>query len=171
MLNKSQIKLIQTAVRAAGLRSKMFDGRYRLLLSHYLQPNGSPATSCKQLNNTQLDDLLAICESHGWQMPGKADDFCRRKIVATYYIASFAQQAAIKYLARDLGWDDCQLGGFVKRMTRGEMDNIAGLDPRQAYAITEALKAMLGRQAGKKYANLQQIQDELEAARDGTSQA
>jgi len=170
MLNKGQIKLIQTAVRAAGLRTKMFDGRYRLLLSHYLAPNARPVKSCKQLDNTQLDDLLAICESHGWRMPGKEDDFYRRKIAAKCYVASFAQQAAIKYLAGDLGWDDCQLSGFVKRMTRGEMDNIAGLDPRQAYAVTEALKAILGREAGKKYNNLRQIQDDLETARDGTNQ-
>ena len=74
MLNNSQIKLVQVAVRAAGLRGKGFDGRYRLLLGQYHQPNGQPVTSCKQLNNWQIDDLLAICESHGWRCPGKADD-------------------------------------------------------------------------------------------------
>jgi len=167
MLNNSQIRLVQTAVRAAGLRGKGFEGRYRLLLGQYMQPNGRPVTSCKQLNNYQLDDLLAICEAHGWRMPGKEENYYRDKIVRHSGVASFAQQSAIKHLAGDLGWGDHQLAGFLKRMTGGFVTSVAGLSPSQAYNIIEALKIIIGREQGKRYIDLKEIQKDMEVARDG----
>lgn len=167
MLNKDQIKLIQTAVRAAGLRTKDFDGRYRLLLGKYKQPNGNPVTSCKQLNNSQLEDLLAICEAHGWRMPGKSANYFRFKVATESHIASFAQQSAIKHLAGDLGWGDEQLSGMLKRMTGGFATNVAALRPGQAYNIIEALKAMFSREEGKRYSNLKEIQEDMEVVTDG----
>jgi len=167
MLNSSQIRLVQTAVRAAGLRSKGFEGRYRLLLGQYRQPNGRPVTSCKQLNNSQLEDLLAICEAHGWRMPDKEENYYRLKVVTESNIASFAQQSAIKHLAGDLGWSDQQLGGFLKRMTGGFVSSVAGLSPAQGYNIIEALKIMLGRERGKQYTNLKEVQEDMEVATDG----
>lgn len=167
MLNKDQIKLVQTAVRAAGLRDKQFDGRYRMLLGQYLQPNGRPVTSCTQLTNGQLDDLLAICECHGWRMPGKAWNHFQRKIQESETVASFAQQEAIKHLAGDMGWNDAQLAGMLKRMTGGFGSNVSALSPGQAYKIIEALKAMLGRQRGTCYENIQQVKEEMECAKDG----
>jgi len=166
MLNKQQIKLLQTAVRAAGLRGKNTDGRYRLLLGQYKRPNGRPATSCKHLNNSQLEDMLALCEAHGWQMPGKPADFFRSKIAVHYDVATFAQQSAIKNLAGDLGWNDNQLGGMLKRATNGEVTNVCSLTPKQAYKTIEALKAILGRTRGKHYSNLKQIQEDMEV-KDG----
>jgi len=171
MLNNNQIKLVQTAVRAAGLRSKVFEGQYRFLLSHYTQPSGRPVTSCKQLNNMQLDDLLGICEAHGFRHPGKPDDFYRTRIAKNYGIASFAQQSAVKKLAGDLGWNEFQVGGLIKRLTAGEVTSITALTPRHAYKVIEALKAILSRQDGKQYSNLKEIeQDYMEAATDGKSQ-
>ena len=167
MLNNQQIKLVQTAVRTAGLRSKSSDGRYRLLLGQYRQPDGRPVNSCKQLNNYQLDDLLAICEAHGWRMPGKQANYYRFKIATQSDVASFAQQSAIKYLAGDLGWGDQQLAGFLKRMTGGFVTGVASLSPSQAYNVTEALKAIIGREQGKQYTDLKEIQEDMEAARDG----
>lgn len=167
MLNNQQIKLIQTAVRTAGLRTVQFDGQYRLLLRQYLQPNGKPVTSCKQLNNSQLEDLLAICEAHGWRMPGKPVDFHRSKVATQSDIASFAQQSAIKKLAGDLGWNDYQLGGMLKRMTGGIVRSVTALSPRQAYKTIEALKAILTRGTGKHYSNLREVQEDMEVATDG----
>ena len=167
MLNTQQIKLVQTAVRAAGLRNGRADGRYRLLLAQYKQGSGRPVTSCKQLNNMQLEDLLAICESHGWRMPGKPVNYFRFKVATESHIASFAQQSAIKHLAGDLGWNDEQLAGMLKRMTGGFVTNVAALSPAQAHEIIEALKAMVGRQEGKQYTNLQQIKEDKEAVTDG----
>lgn len=169
MLNNSQIKLVQTAVRAAGLRTAKFEGRYRLLLGQYKQPNGSPVTSCKQLNNSQLEDLLAICESHGWQMPGKPEDFYRQKVKSHGEYASFAQQAAIRHLAGDLGWNDRQLAGMLERMTGGDVANLAALTSGAAYKIIEALKAMFSRESGKKYKTLNEIKEDMES-RDGPLQ-
>jgi len=162
MLTKDQIKLIQIAVRAAGIRTPRNDGRYRLLLGQYLQPNGSPVTSCKQLNHGQLEDLLAICEAYGWRMPGKNDTYYRLKRARTENMASFAQQEAIRYLAGDMGWYDYQLEGLLKRMTGGFATNVIGLSPAQAYDVIEALKAMYSRQAGKEYQNLKEIQQDME---------
>lgn len=162
MLNNNQIKLIQTAVRAAGLRTKHFDGRYRMLLGQYLQPNGRPVTSCKQLNNSQLEDLLAICEAHGWRMPDKPENFYRFKVATESDIASFAQQSAIKKLGEDLGWNDAQLGGMLKRMTGGFATTVIALSPGQAYKIIECLKAILTRDTGKSYSNLREIQEDMD---------
>jgi len=162
MLNNQQIKLVQTAIKAAGLRSKLFEGRYRLLLGQYKQSDGKPVKSCKQLNGHQLEDLLAICEAHGWRMPDKPANYFRLKIASQYSIASFAQQEAVKKLAGDLGWNDNQLGGMLKRMTNGFATNINALTPAQAYKVIEALKAMLGRERGKHYSNLKEIQQDLE---------
>jgi len=167
MLNNQQIKLVQTAVRTAGLRSKRFGGRYRLLLGQYKQPNGQPVKSCKQLNNYQLDDLLAICEAHGWRMPGKDENFYRSKIGARYSTASFAQQSAIQHLAGDLGWGDVQLAGFLKRMTSGFATNVNALTPAQAYQIIEGLKAILTTETGKNYSNLKQVEKDFEVVTDG----
>ncbi len=167
MLNNSQIILVQIACKQAGIRSAIFEGRYRMLLGQYRQSNGSPVTSCKQLNNMQLDDLLAICESHGWRQPGKPEDFYRKKAAKQSGFAGYALQGAIRHLAGDLGWSDLQLAGMLKRMTGGEVTNIAMLKPGQAFKIIEALKAMFGREKGKQYSNLKQIQEDTEAVTDG----
>lgn len=166
MLNKQQIKLIQTAVRTAGLRSPKGDGRYRLLLAQYKQPSGRPVTSCKQLNNAQLEDLLAICEARGFRMPGKPENYFRLKVASGSAVASFAQQEAIRYLAGDMGWNDAQLGGMLKRMTGGFAEHVSALTPAQAYRIIEALKAILSRQTGKHYTNLSEIKEDMEV-KDG----
>jgi len=168
MLNKGQVKLVQTAVRAAGLRTSRFDGRYRLLLARYKQPNGSAVMSCKELNNYQLDDLLAVCESLGWRCPDKPDNFYRNKVAKTYETASFAQQSAIRYLAGDLGLSDLQLAAFLKRMTAGKVDCRSELTPAQAHKVTEALKAVISRKDGRNYKNQQEIESAyMEVARDG----
>jgi hypothetical protein len=170
MLNTEQVKLIQTAVRAAGLRTSRFEGRYRLLLSQYRQPNGQPVESCKQLNNMQLEDMLAICESYGWRMPGRWENHYRLKRGVADLTASFAQQKAIEYLAGDLGWKESQLAGFLKRMTGGFAANVVSLSPAQAYNVIEALKAMLSRETGKEYENLREVEGDMEV-RNGERQA
>jgi len=167
MLNTQQIKLVQTAVRVAGLREKNVDGRYRLLLAQYKQPNGRPVKSCKQLNNSQLEDLLAICEAHGWRMPGKTETFYREKVFKNSDYASYAQREAIKHLAGDLGWQDYQLAGMLRRMTGEKKTSLIQLTPAEAYNIIEALKIMLGRERGKQYTNLKEVQKDMEVATDG----
>lgn len=166
MLNKKQIILIQTAVRKAGLRTAAFDGRYRLLLKQYLQPNGEPVTSCKQLNNSQLDDMLAICESLGWAMPGEEADHYRKRVANKYDTASFGQQAAIKHLAADLGLTDLNLNSFIRRMS-GTIKTVAVLSPKDAYKIIEALKAMLTRKTGQSFENVKQIKNYYGDVTDG----
>ena len=168
-LNTKQIRLVQAAVRGAGLRRKGFDGRYRLLLGKYTQPNKKPVTSCKQLNNSQLEDLLAICEAHGWRMPGKKENYFQSKRTRNSEHASFAQQSAVKHLAGDLGWNDRQLGGMLKRMTGGFASNVTSLSPGYAYRVIEALKAMVGRGQGKQYSNLREVQTDMEVVTDGSN--
>ena len=156
------------AVRAAGLRTKNADGRYRLLLGQYKQSGGQAVTSCKQLNNWQLEDLLAICEAHGWRCPGKEADHFRTKVAGCRFngdVASYAQQSAIEKLAGDLGWSDLQLGGMVKRMTGGTKESVTTVTASQAYKLIEALKAMFSRETGKEFKTLRDI--EKEVARDG----
>lgn len=159
MLNNEQIKLVQTAVRKAGIRTAKFDGRYRMLLGQYLQSNSQPVTSCKQLNNSQLDDFLAICEASGWRMPGQTETFYRDKVNKAGDIANFAQQRAIKYLTEDLGMTSLHLNNFIKVMTKNKCSSIVELPTKQAYKIIEGLKAMLSRKVGIKFNSLKEIED------------
>ena len=170
MLNKKQIQILQIAVRAAGIRGKGFEGsysRYRLLLGQYTGQDGSAVISCTQLNNSQLDDILAICESLGFRARGKDANHYRLKAAMKNSIASFAQQAAIKNLAGDLGWNEYQLNGFIKRMTQGQVDCVISISPGQAWRIIEALKNMLSRETGRSYKNVTEIKDEFTEATDG----
>ncbi|MFA5252785.1 MAG: hypothetical protein WC454_09415 [Phycisphaerae bacterium] len=168
MLDNAQVRLVQIAVRKAGLRTAAFDGRYRMLLGQYLQPDGSPVTSCKQLNNAQLDDLLAICESMGWRMPGKPEDFYREKINKKDDIASFGQQAAIKHLADDLGIIGEHLSRFIMHQTNNAADDRAMLSPVQAYKVIEGLKALVMKNTGIKFKNLTEISNHYKGAKDGS---
>lgn len=171
-MTKKQIIIVQMAARGAGLRTKAGDSRYRLLLSQYKQsPSGKPVTSCKQLNNSQVTDFLAICEALGWRYPGHADNYCRAKAAQSIYgigAASFGQQTAIDGLRGDLGWTDQRLAGFLERMTNGAVSSIAGLTPQQGHNVIEALKAMVGRNEGIKFKSLKAMKDHCEgSATDG----
>ena len=147
MVSNKQLKLIHIAARQAGLIEKKDDRRYRLLLAHYKGSNGKPARSSKQLNNSQIEDLLAICESMGWDSGRGATHF-RDKSAAHGYLASFAQQSSILYLRGDLGWNADNLKGFICRMTAGVKFSVAELTPKEASNIIEALKNMTIRDKG-----------------------
>ncbi|MFA5553492.1 MAG: phage protein GemA/Gp16 family protein [Phycisphaerae bacterium] len=177
MPNKSQIKLIQIAVKKAGIRAtgNASEGRYRLLLGQYKLSNGRPATSCKQLTNSQVEDLLAICESLGFRHPGKPDDFYRKKsLERDDAFASYAQQSAVQKLADDLCWSPEHLRNFIYKVTfvdyQGEdacgTNRLALLSPKQAYKVIEGLKAILSRQTGKQYNSMQEAQSDMEVAND-----
>jgi len=172
MLNNDQIKLVQTAVRKAGIRTATFDGRYRMLLGQYLQPNGKPVTSCKQLNNSQLDDILAICEAQGWRMPGQSETFYRDKVNQIGDLASHAQLRAIGFLSVDLGMTALHLNNFIAYMTKDKCSSIVELPTKQAYKIIEALKAMLSRKTGINFNSLQEIKEyfDNQGATDGKKQ-
>lgn len=152
------------AVKEAGIRQSKADGRYRFLLSQYKQPSGCSVKSCKQLNNSQLEDILAICESHGWQMPGKPADYFRKKVESGTDSASFAQQEAIRYLAGDLGWDERNLAGFISKMTNERTLHVLSITPVEAWRIIEGLKAILSRKTGKKYNSLAQAKEDMEVS-------
>jgi hypothetical protein len=171
MLNAEQIKLVQVACNKAGIRRPGQDGRYRLMLRQYTQPSGHPVESCKQLNNEQLDDILAICEAQGWRMPGQSKTFYRDKVAqkADGDIATFSQQQTILFLTQDLGFTDLHRKNFIKRMTRDKADSVSNLTRRQAWQITEALTAMIRRHTGINFQNLDEIRDYFmkEGVKDG----
>lgn len=102
-------------------------------------------------------------------MPGKPENYFQSKRVRNSEYASFAQQSAIKHLAGDLGWNDRQLGGMLKRMTGGFTSNVTSLSPGYAYRIIEALKAMVSREKGKSYTNLNEIKEDMEVVTDGNN--
>jgi hypothetical protein len=167
--------MVQTALRAAGLRGRNSaqESRYRMLLGKYLQSSGAKVTSCKQLNNSQLEDLLALCESMGWRCPGKTENYfrCKAERNVDGDIASFAQQQAIRHLAGDLGWTDSNLIGLIFKMTKGICDGLEQLSSRQAWGIIECLKSMFARKQGKPYQTLKDIRDDVEGiVKDGKKQ-
>ena len=147
MPSNKQLQLIHIAARQAGLIVKKDDRRYRLLLSQYKAPDGNPAKSSKQLNNSQIGDLLAICEAMGWDS-GKGPTHFRDKSARQGHLASFAQQSAILHLRSDLGWNAENLKGFIRRMTHDARSSVAELTPKDASKIIEALKNMTIRDKG-----------------------
>ena len=162
MPNNDQIKLIQTAARQAGLCNGKQRERYYLVLRQYRDRNRRPVTSCKDMTNAQIDDFLAICEAMGFRYPGKPETYCRDRIKAyDGDYASFAQIAAIKHIAGDMGLiagigNDC-LEHFILRMTRQRTDAVETLTQKEAYNIIEAMKAMLMRNDKNKYTDCQSI--------------
>jgi len=168
-MNNNQIKLVQMAVKKAGIRKPKDDRRYRMLLGNYKQPNGARVTSCKQLNSFQMEDLLAICESMGWRLPGASETHFRDKVQKTHRpgLASFAQQSAIEKLGGDMGWNVNQINGLIEKVTTGKADSIVSLTSSLAYKVIEAMKAMFSRKTGKNYKNLREIQDDMEVDTDG----
>jgi len=175
MLTNGQIKLVQMAARSAGIRDAKSDGRYRMLLGHYRQATGAPVKSCKQLNNWQMTDFLAICESMGWRYPGQVEDYYREKArkvaveVEDSDTLSHVQEQAINYLVGDLGWDIDHLNKFIKYNTQGRAENIVSLGKADAFKIIEGLKAIFGRLRGKNYKNLQEIKEDMEVTNGQTS--
>ncbi len=167
MLSKPQIILLQTAVRGAGIRTGKDDRRYRMMLGQYKKSDGSKVTTCKELNNEQFGDLLAICEARGWRCPGKAEDHFRKKATgqaADGNCASYGQIAAIKHLARDLGWNEFQACGLAKRILKKEGIHLMLLTKADAYKVIEALKNMVTQKTGKKYKNLQEVKEDMEVS-------
>jgi len=148
------------------LRSAHGDRRYRLLLLQY-RHSGGVVTSCKQMNNWQVDDLLAICEALGWRCPGRAENHFRKKVAEDQELASFAQRSLIKHLRDDLGWNNKQLGGMIKRITKDRTDTVTELRPIDAYKLIEALKSMFCRKYGLAISSATEIKKHVEAARDG----
>ena len=168
MPSNDQLKLIHIAARAAGLISDIGEERYRTLLGHYKDSKGCKIKSSKDLNNYQIDDLLAICEALGWRAPGKDQDFYRLKAAQNSEgYASYAQQSAIEHLAGDLGWGKDHLGGFLMRMSHGWAENVAALTTAQAYKVIEGMKSILCRGIGKENMPLNQLKEEMERTRDG----
>lgn len=147
MPSNKQLQLIHIAARQAGLIVKKDDRRYRLLLAQYKASGGKPAKSSKQLNNSQIGDLLAICESMGFDS-GRGATYFRDKVAAHGHLASFAQQSAILHLRGDLGWNADNLKGFIRRMTHNARSSVAELTPKDASKIIEALKNMTIREKG-----------------------
>ena len=173
-MNNSQIRLIQIAARAAGLRTKYSDARYRVLLSQYKRSGGGQVTSCKHLSNSQMEDFLAICESLGFRYQGKPDDYFRAKVAGRRDgIASYAQQRAIENLAGDLGWNKKQMDGFISKMTKTRTANLVELTPAEAAKIIEGLKNIFSRPLGKKYSSLTELKRDMEVRTNDkkTSQA
>lgn len=161
-LNTKQIRLVKTAARAVGLCGNRYsrDQRYYVLLSQYKRSNSKPVESCKQLTAAQMDDFLVICESMGWRHPGKSETHYRDRASKDVYNGggSFAQIEAIKHLAGDLGMTEENLKKFVRRMTRHRTDSLLLASQKEAWVITEAMKAMLSRKDGTNYQTLADVE-------------
>ncbi len=139
-LNPKQIKILQTALRAVGLRKpgKAGEAQYRFYLSQFSDSKGRKITSCKQLTNVQLDEILATCVELGWHNTAKATVSRPARI-------SQAMIIGIAELAGDLGWNHGQLSGMVSRMTQGRKTDPSELTTSEGIKVIEALKAMLKR--------------------------
>lgn len=159
-MNAETLKLIHVAARQAGLITPAGDGRYRLVLARYRTPAGTAVRSSTQLNDRQVDDFLAICESLGFRHPVHGPTYYRNRIAGAYSLASGAQQAAILHLAGDLGWSDDHLANFLHRQTRDHKRLICELTPSQAWSVIEAMKSMFARQSGlSQTATLKDVQE------------
>ncbi len=130
-------------------------------------PQSKPVERFFDTMDRQMDDFLAICESLGWACPGKAANHFRQKNVNNELIISTPQMEAILHLKDDLGWNELQLAGMIRRMTGQLHDSVQYIAPQHAHNIIEAMKNMLARKTGKEYGNLQDVQDDMEVEADG----
>ncbi len=156
-ITANQVRSLQIAAKQVGLRSGKDDGRYKLLLMQYKQPTGKPCQSCKELNQTQYEDFMAICESMGFVHYSGDERHYRDKRESRGDGKSFAQMEAIKAMATDLGWDAAHLQEFCAKMGGVPLTYLSGAD---AGKVIEALKAMLGRRDKTHYARVSDVAGE-----------
>lgn len=147
------------------MRGKDGDGRYYLVLRQYKRPSGRFVASCKQLSHAQMTDLLALCESYGWQCPGKAADHFTKLAAREGHVASTAQQESILLLSGDLGWTDERLDRFILRMTNRQVRLVARLSVKQASKVIDGLRSILSRTDKTNYGSVKDVAQEY--ATDG----
>lgn len=156
-ITANQIRSLQIAARQVGLRCGKDDGRYKLLLMQYKEPHGRGCQSCKELNQTQYEDFMAICESMGFVHFSGDKRHYRDKRDSRGDCKSFAQLEAIKAMASDLGWDSEHLQAFCVKMGKAPLTYLSGVD---AGKIIEALKAMIGRRDNTHYTRVADVASE-----------
>jgi hypothetical protein len=145
-----QIKLLQIARKAVEkLSNGVFDDdAYRLALVQ----RGGVATlppSSKQLSPAGFERMMAMFESMGWRdsLPGRRHDHWRTLVARRGHYASPQQ---IRFIAglhkqlRGLG-TEYDLNGLCRRMTKGRVDSVDDLNPKEAYDLTEMLKKAIDR--------------------------
>jgi hypothetical protein len=133
-INAAQIKMIKTAQRALGID----DDDYRRILQTL-----AGVESCTKLDNRSFERVMRHFEECGFRrFSGPAGDRFRMRKFHAGLFASPEERHKIADLAEKAG---VAVPGFVLRMTRGRIDDINKITPREAYNVIEGLKKIIER--------------------------
>jgi hypothetical protein len=125
----SQIRTIQTGRSVVGLT----DPAYRTLLRSV-----AGVESSKDLDNAGVEDVLAVLEGMGFDSHPAGKTYWRDKVDARGRRANARQVHLIRQLAPAQRYD---LAALVERQSGGRTRDVEQLLPREAWMLTEMLKA------------------------------
>ncbi|MGE5609795.1 MAG: regulatory protein GemA [Bacillota bacterium] len=135
-MTPQQIKLLRTAVS----RLDWDEGEYRLMLR-----NLAGVASCKDLNNTQYEDVMAFLEGMGFpQGTYWRDKVANRRRFADARIVHKIQELHGELLALPSA-PGYPLESLVLRFSQNRVNQVSKLRPHEGYQLIEALKAILQR--------------------------
>jgi hypothetical protein len=131
----SQIKTIQLGRRCCDLN----DTAYRTLLR-----NVAGVESSKALDNRGVEDVLAVMEDLGFDSHPGGETYWRDKVRARGQFCGERMAHKIHALAAEISYE---AGSLARRLSGGRTDVVEQLDPHEAWAVIEAMKAIADRQA------------------------
>ena len=151
MISKPQLILIHTAKRQIEKINPDFDdAQYRTVLRSIAHVESS-----KDLDNKSFEQVMAWFESVGFRQTTPAQNTTHGQQSAGYWETKAARHATwvserelsmIDSLAKDCPYP---LGSLVWRLSNHRTDKVAELTRQQGYALIEALKKIVAREAAK----------------------
>jgi hypothetical protein len=133
-MTKSQIILLQTARRAAGLAH---DPDWRLVLK-----NVAGVASSKDLSNAAFEDVMAFLEERGFEHPAYGANHFTNKVQSRGCRADDRQAYLIEQLAQESHY---RLPGLCMRFSDGRTEDPRKLTAAEASQLIEMLKAVKSR--------------------------
>ena len=134
MPTKPQIQIVQIARKQCGLN----EAEYRMILW-----NVAGVKSTTQLNNEDVERVMAIVESRGFIDSVRGAGYWAGKVARAGYAANDRMIHKIEAMAAETKYP---LGALVHRMSNKRTDKVELLYPREAWMLIEALKDIVDRQ-------------------------
>lgn len=124
-------------LHCAVAKLKMTDKQYRMILK-----NVADVGTSTKLTNASFEDVMAVMEDRGFANP-KDPEYWRNKVRQRGTRGGERMIGKIHALCAGQPYP---LGALVRRFSAGRTDQVGKLDPRECYALIEALKQIHERQ-------------------------
>ena len=134
MLTALELKFVHIAYRQAGLDEE----QYRMVLRSV-----AGVASAKELNQTGMENVMAVFEDSGFRHAGKPDDYWRMKVALRGSYCGARMAHKIEGLAAGQKYD---LAGLCRRVSKDRVCRVDKLSPREGLAMIEMLKAICRRE-------------------------